>query len=99
MVDKTYWNYVCDVSINFIAITSDRLATIAGRIGYEHDLGNARKMLFEQFGVVPGLSIKDKLKASVLIGGKVEHLEIWSTLPDEAKAIYVNEVLGLKDTD
>ncbi|KAL8545703.1 hypothetical protein ACS0TY_005727 [Phlomoides rotata] len=46
-----------------------------------------------------GLSIKDKLKASVLIGGKVEYLEIWSTLPDEARSIYVNEVLGLKDKD
>ncbi|KAL8510603.1 hypothetical protein ACS0TY_017431 [Phlomoides rotata] len=34
--------------------------------------------------VVPGLSIKDKLKASILIGRKVEYLEIWSTLLDEA---------------
>ncbi|KAL8492410.1 hypothetical protein ACS0TY_023846 [Phlomoides rotata] len=50
-------------------------------------------------GVVPGLSIKDKLKASVLIGGKVEYLQIWSTPPDEAQVIYVNEVLGVKDVD
>ncbi|KAL8492709.1 hypothetical protein ACS0TY_024054 [Phlomoides rotata] len=67
--------------------------------GYEHDLGSARKLLFEQLDVVPGLSIKDKLKASVLIGGKVEYLEIWSTLPDEARVIYVNDVLGLEDND
>ncbi|KAL8556202.1 hypothetical protein ACS0TY_003842 [Phlomoides rotata] len=61
----------------FCSTTGDRLATIPDRIGYEHDLGNARKMLFEQLGVVPGLSIKEKLKASVLIGGKVEYLEIF----------------------
>ncbi|KAL8534129.1 hypothetical protein ACS0TY_010221 [Phlomoides rotata] len=56
----------------FCHTTGERLATIAGRIGYEHDLGSARKLLFEQLDVVPGMSIKDKLKASVLIGEKVE---------------------------
>ncbi|KAL8465098.1 hypothetical protein ACS0TY_034554 [Phlomoides rotata] len=60
----------------FYRTTGERFATIAESIGYEHDLGNARKLLFEQLGVIPGLSIKDKLRASVLIGGKVEYLEI-----------------------
>ncbi|KAL8557247.1 hypothetical protein ACS0TY_004620 [Phlomoides rotata] len=83
----------------FCHTTGERLATIAGCIRYEHDLGSARKLLFEQLGVVPGLSIKDKLKASVHIGGKAEYLEIWSTLPDKARVIYVNEVLGVKDVD
>ncbi|KAL8519006.1 hypothetical protein ACS0TY_010089 [Phlomoides rotata] len=56
----------------FCHTTGERLATIAGRIGYEHDLGSARKLLFEQLDVVSGMSIKDKLKASVLIGEKVD---------------------------
>ncbi|KAL8552098.1 hypothetical protein ACS0TY_000961 [Phlomoides rotata] len=55
----------------FCHTTGDRLTTIVGCIGYEHDLGSARKLLFEQLDMVPGLSIKDKLKAFVLIGGKV----------------------------
>ncbi|KAL8544558.1 hypothetical protein ACS0TY_004944 [Phlomoides rotata] len=37
----------------FCHTTGERLATIAGRIGYEHDLGSARKLLFEQLDVVP----------------------------------------------
>ncbi|KAL8528505.1 hypothetical protein ACS0TY_006075 [Phlomoides rotata] len=54
----------------FCCTTGERLATIVGRIGYEHDLGNVRKLLFEQLDVIPGLSIKEKLKTYILMEGR-----------------------------
>ncbi|KAL8529929.1 hypothetical protein ACS0TY_007119 [Phlomoides rotata] len=78
----------------FCKNTGDRLETIASRIGYDHDLGTARKQIYEQLGNIEGLSIKDKLHASKIIGGKVETLEMWTTLPDDARVVFVMEILG-----
>ncbi|KAL8470827.1 hypothetical protein ACS0TY_033411 [Phlomoides rotata] len=78
----------------FCKNTGDRLETIACRIGYDHDLGVARKQIYEQLGSIEGLSIKDKLYVSKIIGGKVETLEMWTTLPDEARVVFVMDVLG-----
>ncbi|KAL8458290.1 hypothetical protein ACS0TY_035967 [Phlomoides rotata] len=78
----------------FCKNTGDRLETIASRIGYDHDLGVARKQIYEQLGNIYGLSIKDKLDVSKIIGGKVETLEIWTTLPDEARVVFVMDILG-----
>ncbi|KAL8534717.1 hypothetical protein ACS0TY_010668 [Phlomoides rotata] len=78
----------------FCKSTGERLETIASRIGYDHDLGAARKQIYEQLGKIEGLSIKDKLHASKIIGGKVEMLEMWITLPDDARVVFVMEVLG-----
>ncbi|KAL8553359.1 hypothetical protein ACS0TY_001873 [Phlomoides rotata] len=78
----------------FCKNTGDRLETIASRIGYDHDLGVARKQIYKQLGNIDGLSIKDKLDVSKIIGGKVETLEIWTTLPDEARVVFVMDILG-----
>ncbi|KAL8501192.1 hypothetical protein ACS0TY_020663 [Phlomoides rotata] len=53
-----------------------------------------RKHIYEQLGKIEGLSIKDKLHASKIIGGKVETLEMWTTLPDDARVVFVIEILG-----
>ncbi|KAL8502641.1 hypothetical protein ACS0TY_021681 [Phlomoides rotata] len=74
--------------------TGERLETIVSRIGYDHDLGAARKQIYEQLGKIEGLSIKDKLHASKIIGEKVETLEMWTTLPDDARVVFVMEVDG-----
>ncbi|KAL8556249.1 hypothetical protein ACS0TY_003887 [Phlomoides rotata] len=74
--------------------TGERLETIARRIGYDHDLGATRKQIYEQLGNIEGLSIKEKLHASKNIDGKVETLEMWTTLPDDARVVFVMDVLG-----
>ncbi|KAL8492820.1 hypothetical protein ACS0TY_024134 [Phlomoides rotata] len=78
----------------FYKSTGVRLETIASRIGYDHDLGVTQKQIYEQLGNIDGLSIKDKLDVSKIIGGKVETLEIWTTLPDEARVVFVMDILG-----
>ncbi|KAL8523653.1 hypothetical protein ACS0TY_013574 [Phlomoides rotata] len=78
----------------FCNSTGERLDKIANRIGYDRDLGTEHKLLFEQLEKLPGLSMRDRIKVSVLIGSKVENLEIWTTLPNEARLVYVNDLLG-----
>ncbi|KAL8551135.1 hypothetical protein ACS0TY_000278 [Phlomoides rotata] len=78
----------------FCKSTGERLEIIVSRIGYDHDLGAARKQIYEQLGKIERLSIKDKLHASKIIGGKVETLEMWTTLPDDARVVFIMEVLG-----
>ncbi|KAL8470885.1 hypothetical protein ACS0TY_033456 [Phlomoides rotata] len=78
----------------FCNSTGERLDKIANRIGYDRDLGTERKLLFKQLEKLPGLSMRDRIKVSVLIGSKVENLEIWTTLPNEARLVYVNDLLG-----
>ncbi|KAL8457261.1 hypothetical protein ACS0TY_035200 [Phlomoides rotata] len=78
----------------FFHQTGERLEIIARRIGYDHDLGAAWKQIYEQLGNIEELSIKEKLHASKIIGGKVKTLEMWTTLPDDARVIFVMDVLG-----
>lgn len=79
----------------FCHATRERLVTIANRIDYDHDLGVARKRLFTELGTIPGLTIRDRLNVAKIIGSKVESLEMWIGLPDEARAVYVLDVLTL----
>ncbi|KAL8488703.1 hypothetical protein ACS0TY_024842 [Phlomoides rotata] len=74
--------------------TGDRLETIASRIGYDHDLGQSRKQLFEQLGKIPDLTTHDKLDLSLMLGAKTECLEIFMGLPDDARTIYAMRLLG-----
>ncbi|KAL8541854.1 hypothetical protein ACS0TY_002920 [Phlomoides rotata] len=78
----------------FCKSTGERLESIACRIRYDHDLRVARKKIYEQLGNIEWLSIKDRLYASKIIGGKVEILEIWTTLPEEARVMFVMDILG-----
>ncbi|KAL8461713.1 hypothetical protein ACS0TY_032990 [Phlomoides rotata] len=72
---------------DFYNSTGERLYKIANRIGYDHDLGTERKLLFEKLGKLLRLSMRDRINISVLIGRKVKNLEIWTTLLDEAMLV------------
>ncbi|KAL8508638.1 hypothetical protein ACS0TY_019038 [Phlomoides rotata] len=73
--------------------TGDRLEMVARRIGYDHDLGIARKQLFGILGKIEGLNIHDKLDVAEILGAKVELMEIFMGLTDEARALYAMRIL------
>ncbi|KAL8529302.1 hypothetical protein ACS0TY_006647 [Phlomoides rotata] len=73
--------------------TGDRLEMVARRICYDHNLGIARKQLFGILGKIEGLSIRDKLDVAEILGAKVELMEIFIGLTDDARALYVMRIL------
>ncbi|XP_057771108.1 uncharacterized protein LOC130990897 [Salvia miltiorrhiza] len=72
---------------------NDRLESLATRIGYEWDLGQARQAVYEKLGQIPGLSLKDKFVVCEMLADKVQLLEIFIGLPEDAKAAYVAYLL------
>ncbi|XP_057810737.1 uncharacterized protein LOC131025138 [Salvia miltiorrhiza] len=78
--------------------TGERLADLATRVGYEFDLGQARQHVFEQLGKIPGLDITQKFDICEILADKVQRLEIFIGLPDEAKIQYVAYLLQTKGT-
>ncbi|XP_057792042.1 uncharacterized protein LOC131008935 [Salvia miltiorrhiza] len=76
--------------------TDKRLETIASRIGYDFDLSKARKEIFAQLSRFEALSLNDKFDACELITKEVEKLDIFTSLPDEAKEQYVLRILAMR---
>ncbi|KAK6164017.1 hypothetical protein DH2020_000881 [Rehmannia glutinosa] len=58
---------------------------IAKRIGYEYDISTARKEVFGLVAMMQGLSLQEKLLVSKLLVKNTEDLELFFSLPDEAK--------------
>ncbi|XP_057773941.1 uncharacterized protein LOC130993179 [Salvia miltiorrhiza] len=73
-----------------------RADTIAGRIGYEQDLGKARKEVYDQLHNMPTLTMSDRFVAYELLAGDKQGLELFMGLPDEAKPHYVVHILMSK---
>ncbi|XP_047953514.1 uncharacterized protein LOC125199583 [Salvia hispanica] len=73
--------------------TNDRLQCLANRIGYEFDLTKARKEVFDLVGVVPGLAIRQQFLVCGYILDKVERLDFFMGLREDAKKEYVLMVL------
>ncbi|KAL8507363.1 hypothetical protein ACS0TY_018058 [Phlomoides rotata] len=77
----------------FFKCTGERLENIAQRIGYDKDIGTARKEVFGMLDGIESLCLVDKLDVCEIIGAKIEWLEIFLGLPEEARAVYVHRVL------
>ncbi|XP_057777645.1 uncharacterized protein LOC130996154 [Salvia miltiorrhiza] len=73
--------------------TGGRLGDLATRVGYEFDLGMARQTVFDQLGKIPGLDINEKFDICEILADKVQRLEIFIGLPDEAKPHYIARLL------
>lgn len=73
--------------------TGDRLDNIARRIGYDFNLGEKRAKVYGMLRDVPGLSMVQKLDVTQIIGSKVEILEIFMGLPEDARALYAIRLL------
>ncbi|KAL8536429.1 hypothetical protein ACS0TY_011876 [Phlomoides rotata] len=77
----------------FFKCTGERLENIAQRIGYDKDIRTARKQVFEMLGGIDSLTLVDKLDVCEIIGSKIEWLEIFMGLPEDARSVYVHRVL------
>lgn len=76
--------------------TDERLATLAEGIGYEAQLGKARKGAFEQLGRIGTLSIDDRFDVCEILGKERDKLEIFMGLPDSALPLFVARLLRNK---
>lgn len=75
------------------AETNARLETLSARIGYEMDLGKARKEIFGHLGNIPQLTEAQRYDLCDIIGKENSRLEIFTGLPDVSKAGYVMRIL------
>ncbi|XP_047953919.1 uncharacterized protein LOC125200284 [Salvia hispanica] len=73
--------------------TNKRLDTLAQRIGYEFDLSQSRKHVYEQLGKLPDLSREQKFDVGGWILEKVERLDFFLGMPDEDRLAYVIRAL------
>ncbi|KAG6434005.1 hypothetical protein SASPL_105624 [Salvia splendens] len=73
--------------------TNARLDTLAARIGYEMDLGKARKEIFRHLCDIPELTEIERYDLCDIIGKENSRLEIFTGLPDGLKPGYVKRVL------
>ncbi|XP_057771188.1 uncharacterized protein LOC130990999 [Salvia miltiorrhiza] len=73
--------------------TAQRLEMLANRTGYEFDLAQARKAVFEQVMLIPGLSLEETFDVTELLAYKVERLEIFMGLPPDARIAYAMRLL------
>ncbi|XP_047950907.1 uncharacterized protein LOC125196435 isoform X2 [Salvia hispanica] len=73
--------------------TKARLDTLAVRIGYEMDLGTARKEIFRHLGNIPDLTEAQRYDLCDIIGKENSRLEIFIGLPDASKPGYVKRIL------
>ncbi|XP_057801014.1 uncharacterized protein LOC131016339 isoform X1 [Salvia miltiorrhiza] len=73
--------------------TNQRLVELNQRVGYEFDIGEARKIVFDQVSLIPGLSLDEIFDITELIAYKVERLEIFIGLSPEARIAYALRIL------
>ncbi|KAK6161405.1 hypothetical protein DH2020_004786 [Rehmannia glutinosa] len=78
----------------FCRNTNTRLADIAKRIGYEYDISVARKEVYGIVGTIQGLSLQEKLLVSKLLVKNTEDLELFFSLPAEAKVEFAKMKLA-----
>ncbi|XP_057778869.1 uncharacterized protein LOC130997546 [Salvia miltiorrhiza] len=73
--------------------TGQRLETLANRVGYDFDIGKARKEVFEVLKAIPELSLDERFDVCELLAYKVERLEIFMGLPEDARPAYAKRLL------
>ncbi|XP_057782015.1 uncharacterized protein LOC131000236 [Salvia miltiorrhiza] len=73
--------------------TKQSLESLGNRVGYEVDLGQARKEVFEQVSKIPGLTLEETFDVTELIAYKTERLEIFMSLPPDARLAYAMRIL------
>lgn len=78
---------------NLCRTTGDRLETIARRIAYDRDVSEKRSKVYGLFKDVHGLTPIKKFDVTHIIGAKVEILEIFMGLPEDARALYALRLL------
>ncbi|KAG6418545.1 hypothetical protein SASPL_120749 [Salvia splendens] len=73
--------------------TNARLDKLAGRIGFEFDASKARKKVFGMLGNIQGITLGQQIDAAEFILSKVEHLDLFNSLPEAFHHTYVLRAL------
>ncbi|CAA0827102.1 Unknown protein [Striga hermonthica] len=79
---------------DFCTETGARLREIAQKIGYEYDVSAARKEVYSVVGKILGLNMQEKLVLCKLLVRNTEDLELFFSLPDDAKAEFARMKLA-----
>lgn len=91
-IDKT----LCELLTQMQRDTNSRLESIAHRIGYQSDLGQARKEVWAMLETIPELSLDETFDAADILIGNPQKLEFFSGLPSPARPAYVWRLLNGK---
>ncbi|KAI7995226.1 26S proteasome non-ATPase regulatory subunit 10 [Camellia lanceoleosa] len=81
---------------SFFEKTNTTMEEIAHRIGYAHDLSQARKLVNGELVKLP-LNTNDKLRAATLIMKDAERVDLFFSLPEEDKMEWVVKILSAID--
>ena len=78
---------------NLLAETNSRLEVIATRIGYEFDLGKARREVFNKLGTVEGLTQDERYDLCEILKKESQWLEIFMGMPSNARLGYLRRLM------
>ncbi|XP_057807157.1 uncharacterized protein LOC131021853 [Salvia miltiorrhiza] len=76
--------------------TDKRFEHIENRTGFEFDLAKARIEVYETVCAIPGLNKSDRFEVCEILADKVERLELFMSLPQDARADYLLRVLEMR---
>lgn len=93
-IDKT----LCELLTQMQRDTNSRLESISHRIGYQSDLGQARREVWAMLEVIPDLSLDAIFDAADVLIGNPQKLEFFSGLPVPVRPAYVRRLLDGKGT-
>ncbi|KAL8545692.1 hypothetical protein ACS0TY_005719 [Phlomoides rotata] len=79
---------------NFCDNASNRLGDIAQRIGHDHDMYAARKMIYSSISKMNMLTLHEKLRATTLIACNAEDIVVFFFLPDTDRMEWVMMLLN-----
>lgn len=67
---------------------------IIKRSGHEYEVSNARKQVYGEVDKIPGLSTRDKIIVARLLVIKTPDMELFLSLPDDARVVMVKMLLA-----
>ncbi|KAL8508288.1 hypothetical protein ACS0TY_018759 [Phlomoides rotata] len=79
---------------SFCDNASTRLGDIAQRIGHEHDVSAARKMIYSSVYEMNMLTLQEKLRAMALIAPNTKDIDVFFSLPIVDRMEWVLMVLN-----
>lgn len=84
---------LCELLTEIHKDTNQTLQDLAVRLGYQYDMGKAKKEVYPLLKKIPNFSTDDKLCACSIIVAKNEHVEMFMSLPEEDRPAYVSRLL------
>lgn len=87
---------ICAVLTEMHRSTNAILDVLASRIGYDYDLGKARRGIFGKLSDIPGLTLDDKFDVGEMLADSDGRLEFFMSLPEDTRREYVRYLLNKK---